>query len=156
MKKIIVGVCIKQDDKVLMVQEAKEYVYGLWNYPAGRLDDTENVFDGAIRETKEETGYDVELTGILSIIDHINGEENILKITFNANIIGGSLTFDKKELLDVKWIAIDEIAAMTDKELRGYAVGIDILNNLKQGINYPLDIIKNIMPVDDKQGEVDV
>ena len=33
--KIVVGGIIKEDDKILLIQEAKESCYGMWNIPAG-------------------------------------------------------------------------------------------------------------------------
>jgi len=145
MKKIIVGTCIRQDNKILMVQEAKQKVYGKWNFPAGHLEDNEDIFDGAIRETKEETGYDVKLTGALPIINYIDGDADILRVTFIAEIVGGSLTFNKDELLDIKWIPINEIKQMTNIELRAYPCNMDILQSIEAGISYPLEIFKNII-----------
>jgi 8-oxo-dGTP pyrophosphatase MutT (NUDIX family) len=47
-----------------MVQEAKMGVRGLWNFPSGKLEPLEDVFTGAIREVKEETGYIINLIGL--------------------------------------------------------------------------------------------
>lgn len=142
MRKIIVGVCIKKDGKILMVQEARKDVYKMWNFPMGHLDDEETIFEGAKREAKEETGYDVELTSIISIQNYTN-KDNI-KITFNANIISGDILYDKNEVLDVKWIPIEKLENMSDKELRAYNSSIDIIRDAKQNVQYPLEIIKNL------------
>ena len=64
---IVAGCVIKKDNKILMVQEANEKYYGQWNFPAGHVDEGENIMEGAIREVKEETGCDVKLTGLLPI-----------------------------------------------------------------------------------------
>ena len=142
-KVIVVGVCIKNEfNEVLMVQEAREDIKGLYNIPAGKLDNNESVFEGAIRETKEETGYDVKLDSILCIQYLEN--KNILKIIFNASIISGSINYDKNEIMDIKWISIEDLENMTSKELRSYDSNINIIINSKNNINYPLDIIKII------------
>lgn len=95
-KVIVVGVCIKNEsNEILMVQEAKDEIKGLYNIPAGKLDSNESILEGAIRETKEETGYDVKLDSILCI--QYLEKKNILKIIFNATIISGSISFDKNE-----------------------------------------------------------
>lgn len=143
MKKIIVGVVIKKDGKILMVQEAKQKVYKLWNFPMGHLEEGETIFEGAKREAKEETGYDVELTSIISIQNYTN-KENI-KFTFNANIISGNISYDKNEVLDIKWIPIEELENMTAKELRAYNSSIDIIKDVKQNKEYPLEIIKKLV-----------
>jgi len=58
---IAAGVVIKQNNKYLLVQERMTSQYGLWNWPAGKVDVGETIEEAAIREGKEETGYDVEL-----------------------------------------------------------------------------------------------
>lgn len=143
MKNIIVGVCIKKEGKILMVQEARKKVYKMWNFPMGHLDAEETIFEGAKREVKEETVYEVELTSIISIQNYPN-KENI-KITFNANIIDGDISYDKNEVLDVKWISIEELENMTSKELRAYNSSRDIIKDAKENKEYPLEIIKKLV-----------
>ena len=143
-KVIVVGVCIKnENNEILMVQEAEEKIRGLYNIPAGKLDSNESIFAGAIREVKEETGYDVKLDSILCIQYLEN--KNILKIIFNASIVSGNVCFNNDEIMDVRWISIDELDKMTDKELRSYKSNNSIINDVKNNKNYPLDLIENII-----------
>lgn len=142
MKKIVVGVCAKKDGKILMIQEAREDIYKLWNFPMGHLDEGETIFEGAKREAKEETGYDVELTGIISIQNFKN--KDLIKITFSANVLSGDISYDKNEILDVKWIPIEELENMSDKELRAYNSSLDIIRDAKENKQYPLEVIKNL------------
>ena len=138
---IVVGVCIKNDiNEILMVQEAKEGVKGLYNIPAGRLDSKESICEGAVREAKEETGFDVKLDSILCI-QHLE-YQNILKIIFNASIISGSIKFNKNEIMDVKWISIDKLEKMTEKELRSYKSVVSIIRDSKNNVEYPINIIE--------------
>ena len=65
---IIVGGVIKNNDnKYLMIREKKKEKYGMYNIPAGKLNENEILIDGAKREIKEETGYDVNVKGIVQI-----------------------------------------------------------------------------------------
>ncbi len=70
---------------------------------------------------------------------------NSVKITFNANIISGDISYDKNEILDVKWIPIEELENMTSKELRAYNSSIDIIRDAKNNKEYPLEIIKEVL-----------
>ena len=142
MRKIIVTVCVKNEDKILMVQEAQLKAYKLWNFPAGNLDENEKIFEAAKREAKEETGYDVELLSLLSIQNF--PKDNLIRVIFNASIISGNINYDTNEILDVKWISIEEIESMTE-QLRGPDSILDIINDLKKNKEYPLYIVKNIM-----------
>lgn len=144
---IVVGVCIKsKNNELLMVQEAGKDIKGLLNFPMGKLDEGETIFEGAIREVKEETGFDVKLTSILSIQNYVSEKGgNLIKITFNADIVSGKIEFDKNEIMDVRWIAINELERMTNKELRSYKSLIDIIKDAKDDKQYPLSVIKNII-----------
>ena len=57
---------IKRNKKYLLVKEAKKKVKGLWNFPAGKVNFGEELFEAA-KETKEETGYKCEITGLTGI-----------------------------------------------------------------------------------------
>ena len=140
-KIIVVGVCIKsENDELLMVQEAWGENRGLYNFPAGRLDDNETIFEGAIREAKEETGYDVKLDSVLGIYYF----RNILKITFNASIVSGEVHYDENEIMNVRWVPIEEIENMTPNELRSFESNKSIAKNAKNNRQIPLEIIENI------------
>ena len=142
-KAIVVGVCIKNDNnEILMVQEANDEIRGLYNIPAGKLDSNESIMEGAIRETKEETGYDVKLDSVLCI--QYLESKNILIIIFNATIVSGNISFDKEEIMDIKWISIEDLEAMTSNEIRSYNSNISIIRDSKSNKRYPIEIIENI------------
>ena len=141
-KEIVVGVCIKSEsNEILMVQEAKDEIKGLFNIPAGRLDSDESIFEWAIRETKEETGYDVRLDSVLCM-QYLENKK-LIKIIFNATIISGAINFDKNEIMDVEWIPIEQLEKMTEDELRSYDSNMNIIRDIKDDRQYPLDIIEN-------------
>lgn len=109
----VVAAClIKKDDKYLLVQEAQPKAYGLWNLPAGHVDKGETIHDAAIREAKEETGYDVELIKEIAVLH----EEAVsaVKHVFSADIAGGEILQKNDEILDVKWLTFDEIKTIND------------------------------------------
>ena len=143
MSVIVVGVCVKsEDNKILMVQEACDEFRWLFNIPAGRLDPSESVFEWAIREAKEETGYDIRLDSVLCI--QYLEDKCLLKIIFNASIVSWDISFDENEIMDVKWIPIEELERMTEKELRSYDSNIKIIMDAKKNNRYPLDLIEDI------------
>ncbi len=85
--------------------------------PKPGIDLGESVAQAAIRETKEETGIDCEITGLVGIYSdpkHIilytsNGEaRQEFSIVLTARRIGGRPT-PSTESTEVRWIAPDEI-----------------------------------------------
>lgn len=141
--KVITGCVIKRDNKILMVKEAKKSFYGKWNFPAGHLEDFEKIMDGAVRETFEETGCKVKLTGVLPIVNIDLEKETHILIRFVGKIIEENNSFDKEEILEVKWIPIEEIKKMKKEELRGYEIGIKTVYDIENNNIYPLEIFDN-------------
>mmetsp|Transcript_35411 Transcript_35411/g.31886 ORF Transcript_35411/g.31886 Transcript_35411/m.31886 type:complete len:101 (+) Transcript_35411:46-348(+) len=62
LKATSVVVVRNKDKKWLMVDESKNRGVST---PGGHIDPPESFLDGAIRETKEEAGIDIEIKGIL-------------------------------------------------------------------------------------------
>ena len=111
----VVSAClIKKNNKYLLVQEAQPKAYGLWNLPAGHVDKGETIHDAAIREAKEETGYDVSLLKEVAVLH----EEAIsaVKHVFSADVTGGEILLKNDEILDVKWLTFEEIKTINSND----------------------------------------
>ncbi len=114
---VVAGCVVKQEGKYLLVQEKQQKVYGLWNLPAGYVDKGETVEQAAVREVKEESGYDVELDGLIGLYHEETTRP--LKYAYHARITGGKLKAQESEILDVKWLSYEEITALFEaKKLR--------------------------------------
>ncbi len=130
------GVVIKKDDKYLLVQENKGKIRGLWNLPAGKVEEGLTIVENAIKEAKEETGYDVKIIKKIGIFQR-DGES--VRHAFEAEIIGGELDFPKEEIRDVKWFTIEEIIKMKDKLRSYWVLGAIELMNEQHKMNHYLD-----------------
>ena len=81
---------------------------GLWGMVGGRVEAGESVATAAMRETQEETGLEVALTGLQGIYsepeDRIvtyddNGDErHLVDIVFTGRIVGGRLACSPESL----------------------------------------------------------
>ena len=140
--KIIVGGIIEKDNKILMVKEAKKKCYGKWNVPAGHLEDGETIFEGAIREIFEETGCKVRLKNMLPIMSGELENTTFMIITFTTELLEEKISFNKDEILDVKWISKEELENMGCEDLRDEKLIKRTLEMLRKNKIYPLDIIE--------------
>lgn len=138
---IVAGCVIEKNNKILMVQEAKEKYYGQWNFPAGHVDMGETIIEGAIREVKEETGCDIKLTGVLPMKIVYQKDFPTLIIEFTAELINETIKIDKNEILDVKWIDIEEIKKMDEKTLRAIEINKATFNDFIDNKIYPLEVL---------------
>lgn len=111
--KVVAGCVVRREDgKYLLVQEKQPKVYGLWNIPAGHVDKGESIEAAAVREVKEESGYDVELGEKIDIYQE--SVESPVRHAFRAIVIGGELKIQPEEILDVDWFSYDEITNMKE------------------------------------------
>lgn len=123
MKRIIniVGAnIIEEDGKILLIQEGKSLKEwsGLWNFPAGKMDSKEKIVDCAKRESREETGLEVEskyLVGIYqSYIERPDELIEAIVFVFASEKLGGNLMVPNDEIMDLKWYKKDEIEKLFD------------------------------------------
>jgi len=112
----VVGVIVEQDGKILVVKEGKPERGGKYNAPGGHVEEHETLLEAAVREVKEETGYDVELTGLIGVYQTIFPHLNVSGPVFAARVISGEATISE-EHPEVKWISFEELKAL-DKARR--------------------------------------
>lgn len=142
--KVIVGCLVEDNGRYLMVQEGSKKRYGLWNYPTGHLEVNETMIEGAIRETFEESGYQVEVVGVLPIQEIYQNDDKYILVRF----VGKVISFDEDHKLDgilqAKWMSKEEIFNIEEKNFRGYGANRDILEYYLNGKIYPIEMINNI------------
>lgn len=141
---VIVGGVLEKEGKVLLVQEAKKKCYKKWNIPAGHLDCNETLIQGAIREIKEETGYDVELTGVLNIANRVIEDDILVTIIFSTKILRETSDYITDEILDRKWYEYDDILKNMDEELRDLNFVKQPIANLKNNKIASIDIVNEL------------
>ncbi|WP_423410208.1 NUDIX hydrolase [Heyndrickxia sp. MSNUG] len=138
---LVASVSIFKEKKVLMIKEKKPSAYNKWNFPSGRIEYMEGILDAACREVKEETGYDVSLTGTTGVYNFISSSnDQVILFHFTGEIIGGALELQEDEIADAKWVAIEGILTNDYGELRDESVIRKIANSLLKKEIYALDI----------------
>ncbi|MGR4850425.1 NUDIX hydrolase [Streptomyces sp. LARHCF252] len=92
----------------------------LWALPGGGMDMNDSLPGCAVREVKEETGYDVEITGLVGtytdprhVIAYSDGEvRRQFNICFTARIVGGELTVSD-ESTQVRFVDPSDLDALS-------------------------------------------
>lgn len=96
-----------QNGKLLLVHRVNPPLAGYWAPPAGHIEIDETVEEGTIRETKEETGFDVTADKLLGLYSRANVGVTIA--VFAGRVIGGKLAFEEKEVDGVQFFAPEEL-----------------------------------------------
>ncbi|KAK9664609.1 hypothetical protein RND81_14G055800 [Saponaria officinalis] len=67
--KMVVGCLIEHEKKILLCKRNIQPSYGRWTLPAGYMEMGESAAEGAIRETQEEAGAEVEVVSPFAQLD---------------------------------------------------------------------------------------
>lgn len=144
--RITVATVVPDGERFLFVEER---VRGslVVNQPAGHLDPDESLTDAAVRETLEETGWHVEITGLIAVY-HWPDPPNrrpVLRFTF----AGRPLRHDAGRRLDVGieralWLTPSELDD-SQYRLRSPLV-MRSLDDYRSGQQAPLSLLASIFP----------
>jgi ADP-ribose pyrophosphatase YjhB (NUDIX family) len=116
---IVVAVTVfVQDDQhqVLLIHRTDN---DLWALPGGAQEIGEYIAETAVRETKEESGVNVEVVGLVGIytnpnhvVEFSDGEvRQQFSICFRARPVGGELR-PSNESSEVEWVARDALGGL--------------------------------------------
>jgi 8-oxo-dGTP pyrophosphatase MutT (NUDIX family) len=93
-----VAILLRDDDGRILLEKRSDC--GLWGLPGGRIDPGETITQAAERETKEETGFTVEvvrLAGVYSdpterIVTFPDNVVHLIDVLVEVKILAGELT----------------------------------------------------------------
>lgn len=128
---------------ILFVQEGKEHIHGKWDLPGGGWEDGESITECVKREVLEETGYEIELTGLLGILKEENQRDGTETITlvFKSKALERKFDGPKdgEEIIDTGFFRPGEIDESQFRMENRKA----ILERHLEGEEYPLEILWN-------------
>lgn len=70
-----VGAVIVHEERVLLIRRGTEPMKGRWSIPGGLVELGESLTDAVRRETREETGLEVEPVALVELLDRIYKED---------------------------------------------------------------------------------
>jgi 8-oxo-dGTP diphosphatase len=115
-KQIRPSVVLLKAGKILLLKS--KYSSGeFYLLPGGKIEDLETIEEAAVRETKEETNYDIKISKLLYLQEWINKKrkKDILYAIFLGEIIGGEEThlndpcLGKGNIKGIEWISIKKL-----------------------------------------------
>ena len=137
---LTVATIIERDGRFLLVEEYADGDDLVYNQPAGHLDEHETLAAAAIRETLEETAWEVEVNAVIGVYSwtHPKGETFI-----RTCFAGTALHHHPDQPLDygiqrTVWLTREEIALLGPR-LRSPMV-LRCVDDYLAGKQYPLEL----------------
>ena len=142
---ITVASIIKKNNEYLFVEE---YINDkkVLNQPAGHLEEHETLEEGCIRETLEETAYDVEVDYLVGIYQERkkNSLDMWLRFCFKCNILEEHVDRSlDKNILRKLWLPKKELTS--SNFLYRSDMVLKCIEDYENGVKYPKEILKNLL-----------
>lgn len=140
---VTVAAVIERDGRFLVVEEESDDGLVI-NQPAGHLDEGESLVDAMVRETLEETAWEVEPLGLIAIYRWINASgTTYLRFAFAARAItelaGRALD---EGITRALWLAAEEIDGTT--HIARSPMVLRTIADYRRGRLLPLDLLHDI------------
>ena len=139
---VTVATIVEDNGRFLMVEELAEG-RAVFNQPAGHLEADESLIQAALRETLEETGWDVELTAVTGIYLYTAPSNGITyqRICFAAKPVHHhpDLALDHG-IIGPQWLTRDELITQS-KRLRSELV-MQCIDDYLAGERFALSLIR--------------
>lgn len=112
------GTFVTKNGRVLLIRRSDN---GNWSMPGGAQDPGESLTTTAIRETQEETGVTVRITGLVGIftdpkhVVHYTSNDEVRQeftVIYRAAYQSGTLK-NSDESIDVSWVPIAQLESVT-------------------------------------------
>lgn len=109
-----VGVVVFRDEEVLLAQRGKNPRLHSWSIPGGAQELGETIENAAHREIREETGLEIEILGLVEVVNSINLNDEG-RVEFHYTLIDFVAEWKDGEIVvgddaaDARWVPIKGI-----------------------------------------------
>lgn len=135
----VVATIVENQGRFLVVEEVVEGRHVI-NQPAGHVDEGETILQAAIRETLEETAWEVEPTELIGMYV-LHGANGITyhRLCFVAKAIRQTDNPLDKDIVGPHWLTREELAS--DKYALRSPLVLKCIDDYLAGRRFPLDFI---------------
>jgi ADP-ribose pyrophosphatase YjhB (NUDIX family) len=109
-----IGAVIVHEGKIVLIKRGNEPSKGKWTIPGGLVELGESLEQAVIRETKEETGLDVETPSLMDAVSNVDLDE-MCKVKYHYVIIDYLVHVKTgtaqaaSDAAELHWVPLDEV-----------------------------------------------
>jgi ADP-ribose pyrophosphatase YjhB (NUDIX family) len=103
---------VVRDDKVLYVRRNYEPNKGYWTLPGGYAEHTETLDEAVRRELREETGLEVNVTGVIGVRTRYGEKGGAVLVVFRCEAVSGEPQADNYEISAAEFFAAEHIEGL--------------------------------------------
>ncbi|MFV3414935.1 NUDIX hydrolase [Pseudomonas nitroreducens] len=140
---VTVATIVEDQGRFLLVEEMSADEKQVFNQPAGHLEANETLLEAAVRETLEETGWDVELTAVTGIYLYTAPSNGVTyqRVCFAARPVRHHPECPLDDgILGARWMTRDELATQPER-WRSHLV-LRCIDDYLDGERFPLALIR--------------
>lgn len=142
---LTVAAVIESNGRFLLVEERVDGKVQ-FNQPAGHIEANESIIEALYRETLEETGCDIEASGLVGLYQW----QNVQQQTFFRYAFSAKITFQYQnaqldpDIIATHWFSLDEIQALEALEKLRSPLVLACINDYLTRPAASLSLIKHI------------
>jgi mutator protein MutT len=109
-----VGAVIINNGKIALIKRGNEPARGKWTIPGGLVELAETPEQAVVRETKEETGLDVENPILLDVVTNVDYDEqgkvkyHYVIIDYLVHVTAGNAQASS-DAVELRWVLFEEV-----------------------------------------------
>jgi len=135
------AIALNEKQEVLLVKRAQSLTRGnTYTLPGGFLDRDEDLKEGALRELKEETGYDGRIEFLFQINDspkRPKEDRQNVDFVFIVKIVGGEMELNQ-EVTDIKWFSKESLPSEENFAFDHRVIILHYFEYLKKSFTLPI------------------
>lgn len=124
---VAAAVVININNEILLINSSKRG----WEIPAGRVEEGESLSAAVIRETKQETGIDIEIVRFCGVFQNV--QDSVCSTLFQVRPVGGEFR-TSDESYEIGYYSIDE--ALSKITWRGFKEQLEYCLNQTEPFLY--------------------
>lgn len=112
-----VGAIIARDSQILLVRRANPPLQGQWSIPGGLVEVGETTREAAVREVREETGFEVDPERLVEVFERILRDDNsrveyhFVLIDYFCRIISGTEKAGS-DVSELRWASCEDLESL--------------------------------------------